>query len=64
MLQELKGRADWGMIMKPDSRAFCLAFLTFAEQNYDLHLVTARRNWPPVSALLDRLESQANRWCA
>jgi len=52
-----QGRADWGMTIAPVARAYGLAFLPFAEEHYDLALVSARRERPAVRAFLDLLGS-------
>jgi putative molybdopterin biosynthesis protein len=52
-----QGRADWGMTIAPVARAYGLAFLPFAEEHYDLALVSARRERSAVRAFLDLLGS-------
>ena len=56
-----QGRADWGMTIEPVARAYGLAFLPFAEEHYDLALVSARRERPAVVAFLALLKSPAIR---
>ena len=56
-----QGRADWGMTIEPVAKAYDLGFLPFAEEHYDLALVTARRERPSVRAFLDLLRSAAIR---
>jgi putative molybdopterin biosynthesis protein len=56
-----QGRADWGMTIEPVAKAYGLAFLPFAEEHYDLALVTARRERPAVRAFLELLRSAAIR---
>jgi putative molybdopterin biosynthesis protein len=52
-----QGRADWGMTIAPVADAYGLAFLPFAEEHYDLALVSARKERPAVQALLASLQS-------
>ena len=52
-----QGRADWGMTIEPVAKAYGLAFLPFADEHYDLALVSARRDRPAVTAILALLES-------
>ena len=56
-----QGRADWGMTIAPVARAYGLGFAPFAEEHYDLALVTARKEKPAVRAFLDLLRSPATR---
>jgi putative molybdopterin biosynthesis protein len=56
-----QGRADWGMTIAPVAKAYGLAFLPFAEEHYDLALVSARRETPAVAAFLALLKSPAIR---
>jgi putative molybdopterin biosynthesis protein len=56
-----QGRADWGMTIAPVAEAYGLAFLPFAEEHYDLALVSARKNRPAVQALLSSLLSDETR---
>jgi putative molybdopterin biosynthesis protein len=56
-----QGRADWGMTIAPVARDYGLAFLPFAEEHYDLALVSARRERAPVRAFLASLRSEASR---
>jgi putative molybdopterin biosynthesis protein len=56
-----QGRADWGMTIEPVAKAYVLAFLPFAEEHYDLALVSARRDSPAVTAFLELLASPAIR---
>ncbi len=56
-----QGRADWGMTIAPVAEAYGLAFLAFAEEHYDLALVSARKDRPAVQALLESLQSEETR---
>jgi len=56
-----QGRADWGMTIEPVARAYGLAFLPFAEEHYDLAMVSARRDRHAVAAFLALLKSTAIR---
>ena len=56
-----QGRADWGMTIAPVAEAYGLAFLPFAEEHYDLALVSARKNRPAVQALFASLLSDETR---
>ena len=56
-----QGRADWGMTIAPVAEAYGLAFLPFAQEHYDLALVSARKNKPAVQALLQSLQSNETR---
>jgi molybdate-binding protein len=56
-----QGRADWGMTIAPVAEAYGLAFLPFAEENYDLALVVARKEKPAVKMFLASLQSEETR---
>jgi putative molybdopterin biosynthesis protein len=56
-----QGRADWGMTIAPVAEAYGLAFLSFAEEHYDLALVSARKDRPAVQALLASLNSEETK---
>ena len=56
-----QGRADWGMTIEPVAKAYGLGFLPFAEEHYDLALVTSRKDKPAVRAFLELLRSDAIR---
>jgi putative molybdopterin biosynthesis protein len=56
-----QGRADWGMTIAPIARDYGLAFLPFAEEHYDLALVSARRERAAVKAFLASLNSAETR---
>ena len=54
-------RADWGMTIAPVAHANRLGFIPYAEEQYDLVLVSARRARPAVEAFLASLRSEESR---
>ncbi len=54
-----RGRADWGIAIKPVADSYRLGFTPVAEEHFDFALVSARRERPGVAAFLAALGQPA-----
>jgi putative molybdopterin biosynthesis protein len=54
-----RGRADWGIAIRPVADSYGLGFLPVAEEHFDFALVSARRERPGVAAFLAALGEPA-----
>jgi putative molybdopterin biosynthesis protein len=56
-----RGRADWGIAIKPVADAYGLGFIPVAEEHFDFAIVCSRRDRPGVAAFLAALRTPETR---
>ncbi len=52
-----RGRADWGIAIRPVADAYGLGFIPVAEEHFDFAVVASRRDRPGVAAFLAALDA-------